>query len=100
MANRDVSQLLERRTVLYSGRVQGVGFRYTSHTIARRHDVAGYVRNLPDGRVELVVVGKPRELDGFLGEVREFFDGHIRDEKTDVQPAAASEFSRFEIRRW
>jgi len=49
----------ERRRLYYSGHVQGVGFRYTCQSLARGFDVAGYVRNLPCGRVELVVEGDP-----------------------------------------
>ena len=85
------------RTVEYSGRVQGVGFRYTTHTIARRYQVSGYVRNLANGRVELVAEGQPHELDAFLCEVRERFFGNIRVERCDVQPATG-EYSGFEIR--
>ena len=87
----------ERRSVVFSGRVQGVGFRYNTRSIARGHDVAGYVRNTPDGRVELVVEAERRELDAFLAEVRDRFVGHIRDERCDVQPATG-EFEGFEIR--
>jgi acylphosphatase len=94
----DPSDAQQRRTVVYSGRVQGVGFRYTTRSIARRYAVAGYVRNLPDGRVELVAQGDPGELKQFLSEVRDAFQSHIRDEKSDAQPAAAGEFSGFEIR--
>src|SRR5688572_25939207 len=61
----------KRSTVLYSGRVQGVGFRYTTRSIARKYQVSGFVRNLPDGRVELVAEGAAHELEAFLGEVRE-----------------------------
>jgi acylphosphatase len=82
--------------VVYSGRVQGVGFRYTTRSIASRYAVVGYVLNLPDGRVELVAEGEPRELNAFLGEVREALGANIRDEKCDVQ-AAAGAFSGFEI---
>ena len=46
-----------RATVQYSGDVQGVGFRYTAVTIARGYNVSGYVQNLSDGRVRLVVEG-------------------------------------------
>ena len=46
-----------RRTSHFSGHVQGVGFRYTVQDLAADFDVRGYVRNLPDGRVELVVEG-------------------------------------------
>jgi acylphosphatase len=87
----------ERRLTAYSGHVQGVGFRYTAHSIARRYQVGGYVRNLPNGQVELVAEGKPRELDAFLREVRERFFGHIRDERSDIQPATG-EFTGFDIR--
>lgn len=87
-----------RTTVYYAGRVQGVGFRHTTNSIARRHDVTGYVRNLPDGRVEVVAEGDRAEIDAFLAEVREYFASHIRREARDAQPATG-EFARFEIRR-
>ena len=87
----------QRRTVEYSGRVQGVGFRYTTHSIARRYPVTGYVRNLADGRVELVAEGEPHELEAFLCEVRERFFGNIRDERSDMHPATG-EFAGFDIR--
>jgi acylphosphatase len=88
---------VQRRTVYYSGHVQGVGFRYTTHSIARGRNVTGYVRNLPDGRVELVAEGAPREIDAFLQEVRDELGSYIRDERTD-SGAANGEFSSFEIR--
>jgi len=86
-----------RHTILYSGRVQGVGFRYTACSIARKYQVSGVVRNLPDGRVELVAEGEPRELDALRREVRERFFNHIRDERCDVQPATG-EFTGFDVR--
>ena len=86
-----------RSTVYYSGHVQGVGFRYTAHSIARGHAVTGYVRNHPDGRVELVAEGERRETDAFLRAVRERLANHIRDERRDVGPATG-EFNAFEIR--
>jgi acylphosphatase len=64
--------------VFYEGRVQGVGFRYTARRVAAGFDVAGYVRNLADGRVELVASGDDEEVDGFLMAVRESeLAGHI-----------------------
>src|SRR5882757_5443424 len=61
----------QRHTIHYTGHVQGVGFRYTTHSIARNHEVTGYVRNLPDGRVELVAEGDRQDTDAFLEAIRD-----------------------------
>jgi len=67
--------------ILYSGQVQGVGFRYTAKAAARGFEVTGTVRNLPDGRVELVAEGARAELEGFRRAIRESGLEHfIRDE--------------------
>jgi acylphosphatase len=87
----------ERREVTYSGRVQGVGFRYTARHLAQRHDVAGFVRNLPDGRVELVVEGTPAEIEMFLASIAEQMGDHIKNAAVDRRPATG-EFSGFEVR--
>jgi acylphosphatase len=84
--------------VFYEGRVQGVGFRYTARRVAAGFDVAGFVRNLPDGRVELVASGDDEEVDGFLAAVRESeLAGHIGGEAVAdvVKPAG---LRGFEIR--
>lgn len=86
-------------TVLYSGHVQGVGFRYTAKTVATGFEVTGTVRNLPDGRVELIAEGRRAELDAFraaLGDAG--LAGFIRDEKVDWADAK-NEFRGFEILR-
>lgn len=58
------------RQIFYTGRVQGVGFRYATKRLAMGFDVTGWVRNLPDGRVELQVqAGDATELDAFLHEL-------------------------------
>src|SRR5947209_12040002 len=88
----------ERRRVHYSGRVQGVGFRFTSQRLANDYAVSGYVRNLPDGRVELVAQGEPAVLDRFLAAVRSETGGRIHSETTDTQPPAPSESQGFVIR--
>jgi acylphosphatase len=62
---------MERVTVLYSGRVQGVGFRFTVRQLACGFDVTGTVRNLPDGRVELIAEGARAELKSFLTSIAE-----------------------------
>lgn len=57
--------------VIFEGRVQGVGFRYTVKDLARGFDVCGWVKNLPDGSVELQAMGEPDELAAFLREITE-----------------------------
>ncbi len=59
------------RQIFYEGRVQGVGFRYTCKQLARGFDVVGWVRNQPDGRVELQCSGERNEVDDFLEAVIE-----------------------------
>lgn len=57
------------KRVIFEGRVQGVGFRYTVKDLSRGFDVCGWVRNLPDGNVELEVMGEPDEVDSFIREI-------------------------------
>ncbi len=67
------------RHVFYEGRVHGVGFRFTCKQIARGYEVVGWVRNLPDGRVELQCSGEADEVEGFLGAIMESeLKSHIR----------------------
>jgi acylphosphatase len=69
--------------IIFRGNVQGVGFRYTTHHVARRYDVAGFVRNLPDGTVEMLVQGSPEQVDAYLRDVQESFSGYIRNTKVE-----------------
>ncbi len=93
----NVNPDLERRDVHFSGRVQGVGFRYTTRAIAGRHPVAGFVQNLTDGRVRLVVEGTPSNLDALVADVTAEMDRYIESTSVTVHPATG-EFSAFEIR--
>ena len=88
----------KRATVFYTGRVQGVGFRYTAREIACGFELTGYVRNLDDGRVELVAEGVEEEVAGFLEAMRASQLGsHIRN--ADVNWGDGSgEFRGFDIR--
>ena len=88
---------LVRVQVLYAGRVQGVGFRYTVKSLVPGYDVLGIIRNLPDGRVELIVEGKQEELDAFLKAIRDSgLRRNIRDEEI-VFGNAQDNFKGFEI---
>lgn len=89
---------MERREIYYSGRVQGVGFRYTTLQIATGFRVTGYVENLPDGRVHLVAEGPPEELDRFTRAVLARLGHYIRATEETRTPAAMS-FAGFTIRR-
>jgi len=86
-----------RWRVLFSGRVQGVGFRYTTVRISGGYAVRGYVRNLPDGRVELVAEGTRSELERFVEAIREAMSGNIQGEQKEECPATG-EFRAFDIR--
>lgn len=74
--------------VLFSGMVQGVGFRFTAERIARHFDVKGYVRNLPSGKVELVAEAEEKVLEDFLKAVCESpMAAYIRDVQTEWSEA-------------
>ena len=87
---------MQRRTVLFSGHVQGVGFRFTTHQIAKDYDITGYVRNLDDGRVELVADGEADEIEQFLTTIRQRMAGNIRDEVQD-STSINTRFATFDI---
>ena len=59
-----------RRHIFFSGRVQGVGFRYTAIHLARPLDLTGWVKNLWDGRVEMEVQGRPEAIERLLSGLR------------------------------
>lgn len=71
------------KQVYYSGRVQGVGFRYTTKQIAAGYEVTGWVKNLPDGRVELqAMAADGEELDAFLAAIDDSNLGSLIKERT------------------
>ena len=85
--------------IIYSGQVQGVGFRYSVKSVATGFEVTGSVRNLPGGGVELVAEGAKDELEAFRQAIRESgMDHFIRQEDVSWQDAS-SEFRGFEIVR-
>jgi len=86
----------QQRELFYAGRVQGVGFRYTVRSLAARFNVTGFVRNLRDGRVHLVVEGETTEIDRFLHAIKNEMAGYIAEVKETIHPPTGR-FQRFEI---
>ena len=85
--------------IFYSGRVQGVGFRYTTKNVAMGYEVTGAVRNLPDGRVELVAEGQRAELEEFLKGIQDSDVGAFIRGEAKTWSEAKNEFRGFEIIR-
>lgn len=88
-----------RMHIFYSGNVQGVGFRYTVKTVATGFDLTGTVRNLPDGRVELIAEGAKDELEAFREAIRESGLGHFIQKEEVGWGDAQQKFRGFEIVR-
>jgi len=87
----------KRIHAFYSGRVQGVGFRFTTEDLALELGITGWVRNLRDGRVEVLAEGEEEDLNRFLERIKDYFSGYIRNFELEWQDAT-NEFSDFRIR--
>ena len=83
--------------VFFSGTVQGVGFRYTALRLACILQLTGWVKNLSDGRVEMIVEGPPEKIEELLKKIDQRLDGYIQDKQINRQPAG-EEFKDFQIR--
>ena len=87
----------KRIHALYHGSVQGVGFRYTVQRSAEAHALAGWAKNLPDGRVEVILEGTEAGIKKFLQKIESVFSLYIRN--VDVEwGEATGEFSGFDVR--
>jgi len=86
------------RRVHYSGRVQGVGFRDTTAEIARGYAVTGWVKNLSDGRVELLVEGREDAVLKFLAAVRARWKRNIDREQIDERKPTG-DYKSFTVKR-
>ena len=84
--------------IIFSGRVQGVGFRYRTLAISRNHDITGYVKNLSNESVEVVACGQGEDSKNFIEEIRKAMGRYITDVRiTNVSPGPSGEFSAFNI---
>ncbi len=86
----------KRAHVFYSGDVQGVGFRLSAMRIASGLGLSGWVRNLGDGRVEVVCEGKDQSINLFLEKIVSMFKIYIRDTVIELSPATG-EYEGFDI---
>lgn len=88
---------VHHETVFFTGRVQGVGFRYATLQVAKEFEVAGYVKNLADGRVQLETEGRREEVEEFVKAVEERMHGYVR--KTErAAERRERQFTGFAIR--
>ncbi len=82
--------------VIFKGCVQGVGFRYSCHRMAARYEVSGFVRNLPDGSVELWAQGSAAEVTTYLQAIEDYFGSGIREHTVNEMPMNPR-YERFDI---
>ncbi|MBM3244275.1 MAG: acylphosphatase [Candidatus Omnitrophica bacterium] len=83
--------------LLYSGRVQGVGFRFSTVNFADGLSISGWVRNLSGGKVEVMAEGEEKDLMDFLSRIKMHFGSYISDVEARWQ-AATGDYHDFEIR--
>ncbi len=74
------------RHVIFVGRVQGVGFRFTALRIAKRFRLRGFVRNLPDGTVEMLAQGPAEDIKACIEDIRDYFGDYISGTTIDEVP--------------
>ena len=86
----------KRLRLLYSGKVQGIGFRYTVQALAGQHKVLGWVRNLDDSKVEVVAEAEEGALKDFLQQINQHFSRYIEDVLVEWLPASG-QFRDFQI---
>jgi acylphosphatase len=65
--------------IIFTGHVQGVGFRFTAHRMAARHQLTGFVRNRGDGTVEMLAQGSADDIDECIRDIREALTGYVRE---------------------
>lgn len=87
----------KRVSVYFSGTVQGVGFRYATRRLAEGYEVTGFVRNLDDGRVEMVAEGRELEIQRFIAAIRQEMGGYVTKLEQTAGPAEGN-FQGFGIR--
>jgi len=75
------------KRIIFVGRVQGVGFRFTIRRAASRRLLNGFVRNVPDGTVEMLAQGRSEDIDDCIQDIKEYFAGYIRETRIEEVPS-------------
>ncbi len=83
--------------ILYSGTVQGVGFRYTVQRYAINLNLKGWVKNLPDGNVEVLVEGSKDKIDQLCEDVQSHYSGYIRNKDVQYNEIDSYDYKEFRI---
>ena len=91
-----ITYFMVQAHIFFSGTVQGVGFRFAVQRYARDLGLTGWVRNLSDGRVEVLAQGEKKKLERLICSVEDYFEGYIADKEIDFNDAN-SEFKDFRI---
>ena len=92
MSNLDIV----RAHIIFSGTVQGIGFRFMAQQYAVGFDLTGWVKNLPDGSVEIFAEGPKKDIEELCRNIESYFEGHIRHRNIEFSPSQ-SEFKSFKI---
>ena len=84
------------RKIVFSGRVQGVGFRYTAQRSAQQYELIGYVKNLPNGCVEMFAQGDERDVNNCIADIERHFEEYIANTQVE-DTALTGAYDRFLI---
>lgn len=76
---REYQKMVKGYEIVFSGAVQGVGFRFSARNLAAKHKIKGWVMNIPDGSVKLLAEGSREDLDNFLHDLKDEFKRYIDD---------------------
>ena len=79
--------MITQAHIFYSGTVQGIGFRYTTQRFALELGLRGWVKNLHDGRVEILAEGKKELIEELFVRINKYFEGYVRDSKITYKEA-------------
>lgn len=89
--------MVKEAHLFFKGSVQGVGFRWTARNLAQKYSVNGWVKNLPDGRVELKAQADEKQVRGYINALKEEMSGYIRDKDISWQEPQ-KKYNEFSIR--